>query len=105
MIAVVAGPDEHDISGALEAEGVDVRRVDVANRPGLEEVGIHEADAYVLTEVAQATSIPVAKDLEPDLRVLVYADGSLPDFARGQADLVVDPAVLEPATVAEELGV
>lgn len=104
MIVVVAGTDEHDISGALEGEGVDVRRADVANRPGLEEAGIHEADAFVLTDARQATSISVAKDLEPDLHVVVYADDSLPDFARGQADLVVDPDLLDPGTVAEELA-
>lgn len=104
MIVVVAGPDEYDLASALEREGADVRRVDVANRPGLEEVGIHAADAYALTEVRQATSISVAKDLAPDLTVLVYADGALPDFARGQADLVVDPALLDPGTVAEELA-
>jgi len=56
-----------------------------------------------LTEVQQATSIPVAKDLNGNLRVVVYADGSLPDFARGQADLVVDPDLIDPGTVAEEL--
>lgn len=105
MKAVVAGTDAYDITGALEAEGVDVGRVNVANRPGLEEAGILEADAYVLTEVEQATSISVAKDLLPELDVVVYADGSLPDFARRQADLVVDPQLLEPATVAEELAV
>ncbi len=104
MNAVVAGPDEHDLAVALESVGVDVSRVDVANRPGLEAAGIVEADVYVLTEVAQATSIPVAKDLAPDLRVVVYADDSLPDFARGQADLVVDPALLDSTTVAEELS-
>jgi hypothetical protein len=104
MKGVVAGPDEYDLAAALESAGVDVSRVDVANRPGLEEAGIVDATLYVLTEVAQATSISVAKDLAPDLRVVVYADDSLPDFARRQADLVVDPALLDAPTVAEELS-
>jgi hypothetical protein len=104
MKAVVAGTDEYGITAALEAEGVDVGRVTVANRPGLEEAGIQQADAYVLTDVAQATSISVAKDLVPELQVVVYADESLPDFARRQVDLVVDPDLLEPPTVAEELS-
>lgn len=104
MKAVVAGSDTHDISAALAAAGVDVTTVDVANRPGLEEAGIHEAGLYVLTEARQATSISVAKDLENDLHVVVYAEESLPDFARGQADLVIDPALLGPAAVAEELA-
>jgi hypothetical protein len=104
MKAVVAGPDEYELAAALESEGVDVSRVDVANRPGLEEAGVVDADVYVLTEVAHATSISVAKDLQPDLRVVVYADGSIPDFARGQTDLVVDPALLDATTVADELS-
>jgi len=102
-LAVVAGTDDHGIADAIAAEGFDVARVDVANRPALEEAGIVDASVYVLTEVEQATSIPVAKDLNPDLKVVVYADGSLPDFARGQADLMLDPDLFDPAEVAAEL--
>jgi len=101
---VVAGTDDHDIAAAIDAEGDDVSQVDIANRPALEEAGIVDATVYVLTEVEQATSISVAKDLNPDLHVVVYADGSLPDFARGQADLMLDPDLFDPAAVAEELG-
>jgi hypothetical protein len=103
MRVIVAGPDEHDIAAAIEAEGHEVCRVDVANRPALEDAGIVDAGAYVLTEVRQATSIPVAVDLNDALKVVVYDTESLPDFARGQADLVVDPHLLDPAAVAAEL--
>ena len=101
--AVVAGTDDHGIADAIDAEGIDVTSVDAANRPALEDAGIVDARVYVLTEVEQATSISVAKDLHPDLKVVVYADGSLPDFARGQADLMLDPDLFEPADVAAEL--
>lgn len=100
---IVAGTDDHEIGDAIEAEGYDVSRVDVANRPALEEGGIVDAPVYVLTEVDQATSIPVVKDLNPDVHVVVYADGSLPDFARGQADIALDPQLFDPADVAAEL--
>ncbi|MEF8781840.1 MAG: CTP synthetase [Haloarculaceae archaeon] len=103
MNVIIAGADGHDIAAAVEEESHTVERVNIANRPALEEAGVHEAGALVLTEVEQATAIPVAKDLNEGLHVVVYADGSLPDFARGQADLAVDPDLLEPATVAEEL--
>lgn len=103
MIALVAGMDDYGIADALAAAGATVRRVDVANRPSLEDAGIHEAGLFVLAEVGQATTIPVARDLATDLRIVVYADRSLPDFARGQADLVIDPALLDPETVATEL--
>jgi hypothetical protein len=100
---VVAGTDDHDIADAIEAENYEVSRVDVANRPALEEGGLHDAETYVLTEVKQATSISVAKDLNPDLKVVVYADGDLADFARAQADLLLDPQLFDTADVAAEL--
>ncbi len=100
---VVVGTDSHDIATAIKAEGFEVSAVDVGNRPGLEDGGIVDASVYVLTEVAQATSIPVAKDLNPNLKVVVYDDDTLPDFARGQADLVLDPELFDTKTVAAEL--
>ncbi|MFB6188751.1 MAG: CTP synthetase [Halapricum sp.] len=103
MHVIVAGVDAEDIGHAIEDQGHDVAVVDVANRPALEEAGILDTEVFVLTEIEQATSISVAKDLNPDLKVVVYARESLPDFARGQADLVVDPALIDAETVAEEL--
>jgi hypothetical protein len=103
MKVVLVGTDPNGLTDALDAEGHTVTVADVGNRPGLEEAGVHEADVYLLTEMSQATSIAVAKDLNPDLRVVVYAEGSLPDFASRQTDLVVDPDLLGPEAVAEEL--
>jgi len=103
LAVVIAGPDEAEIGDAVKAEGHTVTKAPVGNRPGLEEAGIHEADVYLLTDLEQGTSIAVAKDLNPDVRVVVYAEGSLPDFASRQTDLVVDPNLLGPEAVAEEL--
>lgn len=103
MNVIVAGTDDHAIAAAIESEGHSVSHVDIANRPALEEAGIHEAAVLVLTEVEQATSIAVAKDLNPDLKVVIYSEGSLPDFASRQADMLVDPALLDAETVAAEL--
>ncbi|WP_276272864.1 DUF7126 family protein [Haloarcula litorea] len=103
VVIVGAEPNGNGIVDALEAEGHEATVADVGNRPGLEEAGIHEADVYLLTEMSQATSIAVAKDLNEGVRVVVYAEGSLPDFAARQADLVVDPNLLSSAAVAEEL--
>jgi hypothetical protein len=104
MNVIVAGTDDSDIAAAIEAEGHDVRRVDVANRPALEEAGVHDSDVYVLTEIEQATTISVAKELNESLKVVVYAEGSLPDFATRQTDLMVDPELLDPGAVAAELA-
>ncbi|NEU55797.1 CTP synthetase [Halorussus sp. MSC15.2] len=105
MKAILVGPDEDGLGDALEAEGVELTRIEtVANRPALEEAGITDADTLVLTETEGATAIPVAKDLNEGVQVVVYTDDDLPDFARGQADLIVDPALLSAEAVAEELA-
>lgn len=103
MNVIVAGTDDYDIADAIDADGHAVTRVDVANRSALEAAGAPDADVYVLTEVEQATSISVVKELNDGLKVIVYADGSLPEFATRQADLMVDPALLDPEAVAAEL--
>jgi hypothetical protein len=103
MNVIVAGTDDHDIAAAIEAEGHSVARVDFANRPALEEAGIHDASVLVLTEVEQATAIAVAKDINEDLKVIFYCDGSLPDFASRQADMLSDPELLGAEAVAAEL--
>ena len=103
MDVLLVGDDPERMREALDSEGHTVTVADVGNRPGLEEAGVMDAEVYLLTEMTQATSIVVAKDLNPELRVVVYAEGSLPDFASRQADLVVDPDLLDPDAVAEEL--
>jgi Trk K+ transport system NAD-binding subunit len=100
---VVVGTDDYDIGAAIEETGFEVTSVDIGNRPALEEAGIVDAAVVVVTEADQATSISVAKDLNPELKVVVYADDSLPDFARGQTDLVLDPELFDPDAVAGEL--
>ncbi|WP_136717244.1 DUF7126 family protein [Halorientalis salina] len=105
MNAVIAGPDEHDLGTALDETGIVVTRAGgTANRPALEDAGIVDADVLVLTDTELATSIPVAKDLNDDLHVIVYASDSLPEFAKGQADMLLDPELFSPEAVAEELA-
>ncbi|GAB3033627.1 DUF7126 family protein [Natronobiforma cellulositropha] len=103
--AVVAGPDEDAIADALESEGLRVTRVDgPLSRPVLEEAGIVEADLYVLTDVAEATTIPIVKDLTDELRTVVYDRNTVPEFVRGQLDLAIDPRLVDAEIVAEELA-
>jgi len=105
MKVILVGPDEDGLGDALADEGVEVNHIEeVANRPALEEAGITEADALVLTETEGATAISIAKDLNADVQVVVYTEQTLPDFARGQADLIVDPQLLSAEAVAEELA-
>ncbi|SEQ93881.1 DUF7126 family protein [Natrinema salaciae] len=102
--AVVAGPDEDGIGAALETEGVDVTRLTgVISRPQLEEAGIVVADLYVLTDVGQATTIPIVCDLNDDVRTVVYARRTVPEFVKGQLDIAIDPQLMDASVVADEL--
>lgn len=102
--AVVLGADEHGLGDALAAEGVSVTRLaGPTTREGLREAGIEEADLLAVTEATLATAIPVARELAGELRIVVYAGGTVPEFVRGQPALIVDPELMTAATVAEEL--
>ena len=104
MDVVFAGSDTENLADELRERGTTVAVVDgVANRPALEEAGVHDADVFVLTDAGQATSVIVAKDLNPDIRIVAYTADSLPEFVSGQQVLAMDPALFEAETVAEEL--
>ncbi|WP_255192519.1 DUF7126 family protein [Natronobeatus ordinarius] len=104
MQVIVAGPDEEGIADALEDAGADVERLEgLLTRPDLEEAGIVDADLYVLTDVSQATTIPIVRDLTDELRTVVYARDSVPEFVKGQLDLAVDPRLIGVDVVADEL--
>ncbi|WP_336343772.1 DUF7126 family protein [Halalkalicoccus ordinarius] len=97
--------DDADALGdALQAEGFEVACIDgLADREALEEAGIDDAEVYLITDVVQATSIPVARERNERLRIVVYAPDSLPEFARPLADLIVGPDLVGPEAVADAL--
>ena len=104
MDVIVAGPDEDDLTAALEAEGATVTRLNgVISRPALEEAGIVDADLYVLTDVGQATTIPIVCDLAEGVRTVVYARDTIPEFVTAQLDLAIDPQLMDTGLVADEL--
>ncbi|MFC6725001.1 CTP synthetase [Halobium palmae] len=104
MKALVSGADDDGLGDALDAEGVEVTRIDgVVTGEALDAAGIDDADLFVITDADDATAVAVAKERNPDVKVVFYARESLPEFAKGQADLAVDPALLESDVVAEEL--
>ena len=101
---IVAGEDPDGLGAALEERGADVTHAaGTANRPALEEAGIHDADVFLLTDVGQATSVVVARDLNPEMRVVAYTGESLPEFVSGQRVVAMDPALLDAEAVADEL--
>ncbi|MFC7137503.1 CTP synthetase [Halobaculum litoreum] len=104
LSAIVAGPDTEDLTGELEALGVAVTRIEGAvNGTTLADAGIDDAALFVLTDMAEATGIAVAKERNPDVRAVAYAAETLPEYAKGQTDLAVDPELLSAAVVADEL--
>jgi len=103
--AIVAGPDPDGLGDALASEGFSITRIeDVVSSSTLEAAGIDDAAMVILTDVGEASGIPVAKELNPDVRVVVYSEQSLPEVATRQTDLAVDPALLDVSVVAEELA-
>ena len=104
MKAIVAGADPEGIGEELEALGVDIERVDSpVFADAVSDAGIEDADLFVLTDLDEGISITLAKEANEDVRAVGYGDGSLPESVGSIVDLVVDPTLLDAATVAEEL--
>lgn len=103
MKAVIAGPDR-GLGAALREEGVDVVRVEeIPGTAALDEAGIADADLFVLTDVEEATAVSVARNVNPDVRVVVYSPDTMPEFVRSQVDFAIAPGVMDATVVAEEL--
>jgi hypothetical protein len=103
MYVLIGGPDR-GLADAFETLGVDVARIEgVITRDDLDREGIVDVDVFVLTDVGEASAVPVAKHRNRDVRVVVYDESTMPEFVRAQVDLAVDPKLLDPTTVAEEL--
>lgn len=104
MKAIIAGTDTEGVGEELDALGVEITRVESpVFAEALEEAGIEEADLFVLTDLEEGISIPLAKEANPDVRAVCYGEGTLPESVRSIVDLVVDPALLSAEAVAEEL--
>ncbi|GAB7094775.1 hypothetical protein JCM30237_19280 [Halolamina litorea] len=104
MKAIVAGADPEGIGEELEAQGVEVARVDSpVFADALGEAGIEDADLFVLTDLDEGISVTLAKEANEDVRAVCYGSGDLPESVGGVVDLVVDPSLLDAETVAEEL--
>ncbi len=104
MTIVLVGNDPHGIGDAFQAQGAEVTAVEgLATGEKLATAGIDNAALFVLTDLDQATAIPVALDANPSLKVIVYDEQSLPEFVSAQTDLAIDPKLLAPSIVVEEV--
>jgi Trk K+ transport system NAD-binding subunit len=104
MRAIIVGNDPDGVGTALEEHGVAVAQAaGTGNRDALTDAGVADADLLVVTDVGLSTSIPVAREANGGLRVVVYSRDSVPEFARTSAELILDPELMSPETVADEL--
>jgi Trk K+ transport system NAD-binding subunit len=71
----------------LRETGHDLTATDSFGKEELREAGVEEADAVVVGE-DYPTQVVVAKELNPDARVVVVAD-DVPEFVSGSADLIL----------------
>lgn len=98
---IIVGPDEPDFRECLAEHELTAERLPGAPiKEDLAGAGGASAAAIVLTDVAHASLIPVAKELNPDIQVILYTASNLPPFASAQADLSVDPGLISPAELA-----
>jgi Trk K+ transport system NAD-binding subunit len=104
MNAILVGPDR-GLGEALESADVSLARIDGPGTGGaLESAGVGGADLLVVTDVGEATAVPIAKEANPGITAVIYAPDTMPEFVRGQVDLAVDPELLAPDVVATELA-
>lgn len=102
--AIVIGPDTDGLGDALDASGVSTTYVEgTASRDQLVDADIETADLLAVTDAGLATSIPIAREANPDIQVVVYTHDSIPEFARATAGLIVDPDLMKPEMVVDEL--
>ena len=101
---VIAGADPDGLGAAFERHGATVTHAEgTADRAALEDAGIVDADVLAVTDAGLATSVTVALERNSDLRIVMYTRDSVPEFISGQVGHIVDPALLDADTVAEEL--
>lgn len=104
MRAIIIGPDQ-GLQTAFESAGIESAHLEEpATGDTLEAADVQSATVLVVTDVSDATAIPIAKDVNPALRVVIYSSDTMPEFVRGQVDLALDPALFEPTIIADELA-
>jgi len=92
MKVVTVGIDTESI-GALRDAGHEVSIADGFGTDALRDAGVAESDAVVIGE-GYPTQVVVARDINPNMRVVVVAD-DVPEFVRGNADLILSEELAE----------
>ncbi|MFP4628061.1 MAG: CTP synthetase [Halobacteriales archaeon] len=101
---ILVGDVPADLVAALEAAGLGVARLDGgAVGADLDAAGVDAAGVLLLTDAGQATLVPVARERNSDIAIVLYGDEGFPDFASAQADLAVDRSLVEAPELVDAL--
>lgn len=101
---ILAGPDEKQLGDVIESAGGTVTRLTgPLTKQRLTQAGIEDTDILVLTDVREATAIVLTREVAPEVKIVVYATETIPDFASHLADFRIDPNALDQGMVVEEL--
>ncbi len=65
---------------------------------------ILNADLLVITDTSDLTGVLLCRELNPDIKMIVYSHDELSDFLRSQIDFALDPQLFPPTLVAEEIS-
>lgn len=94
---LLLGEDEYDLPDRLEAAGLEVTVLTgFPTGLDLDDAGVQDAAIVLVADVRLASLIPVALERKPTVQVVLYSTDRLPPFASAQADLAVDPTLIDP---------
>lgn len=94
---ILLGSDRFELGERFRDASFGVTRLEgFPTGADLEEAGIDDALVLVVTDVNQASLIPVAREQNGSIHVVLYTTDRLPPFASAQADLAVDPSLIGP---------
>ena len=94
-----------DLSSALCDQGFEVEELpapgDIYTPPA---DLILDADLLVITDTSDPTGILLCRELNPDIKTIVYSQDELSDFLRPQIDFALDPRLFPPNLMVEEIS-
>ena len=101
---IIGGSTAEGIEQQLADAGQEVTRLDqVLTSSVLESAGIESAAVFLLTDATEATAIPLAREQNPDISIIVYSTESIPEFCKPIADMIVHPGAVSNDVLVEEI--
>ncbi|HII51712.1 MAG TPA: CTP synthetase [Halobacteriales archaeon] len=94
-----------DLSSSLSNQGFEIEELPTSRDVYAPPADlILDADLLVITDTSDPTGILLCRELNPDIKTIVYSQDELSDFLRPQIDFALDPQLFPPNLVAEEIS-